>query len=183
MKTYILVYEGFAQFEVVIACSFLKTKGDMITVGLTDTSVTSSEGFVIKPDNLLSDVRVDDVDFFLIPGGPPFELMENEAFYTLLKTLNDSHKYIGAICSATLHLAKTGLLLNRNYTTSLDRTLYKEFSDDFFVDENVVVDDHIITAKGAGYVDFAIKLGMLGDVYEDDNDLKQTIDYYRNFTE
>lgn len=183
MKTYIVIYEGFSQFEVIIASFLLRTKGDVITVGLTADTVTTAEGFVIKPDVVLSEMRRDDVDFFLIPGGPPNELMASSELSDILNELNEQKTFIGGICSGTLHLASSGILENKRYTTSLDLDEFDVFNKERYTNENVVSEGNIITAKGCAYVEFGILLGQLGDVYVDETDLKETIDYFKHSIE
>lgn len=50
-----------------------------------------------------------------------------------------------------------------------------------YINENVVVDGNIVTAKAIGYVDLAIELGKMYNVFKDERDLEETVEYYRNF--
>ncbi len=181
MKTYILIYKDFAHFEVILSSYFLKTKGEIVTVGLSDQQVTSVEGFNIVPHMSIADVAVEDVDVFIIPGGEPANISGCSKLCELIIKLNENNKIIGAICSGVLHLARAGILNNRNYTTSLDLSEYNDFPCGNFIDTNVVVDNNLITAKASGYVDFAIELGKLAEIYEDEADLKETIDFFKYF--
>jgi hypothetical protein len=49
MRTAVLIYDGFMQFEVVLTCYFMKTKGDVVTVSLDGRPATSGEGFITVP--------------------------------------------------------------------------------------------------------------------------------------
>lgn len=49
------------------------------------------------------------------------------------------------------------------------------------INSNVVRDGNIITAKPNGYVDFAIEIGRALDIYEDEDDLNETIEFFRHF--
>ena len=62
MNVYVLVYDGFAQFEVVLANYFLSTKMNIITVGITSKMVTSMEGFQTVPHSILEDLSFKDID-------------------------------------------------------------------------------------------------------------------------
>ena len=181
MKTYILVYDTFAQFEVVLAAYFLKTKGDIITVGITKDTVLSAEGFTVLPDMVLSDVINHDIDVFIIPGGDPNILFNETALSDMLKQISKKATLIGAVCSGSVHFAKAGVLDEKRYTTSLDITRYDAFNQANYIDENVVIDKNIITAKANGYVDFAIELGKIMDIYESETDLNETIDFFKYF--
>lgn len=181
MNTYVLIYEGFTQFEVVLANYFLKTKGEIITVGINNNIVLSAEGFRTVPHTVLEEVKVEDVDLFIIPGGDPDKLISNKEFYNLLNKLNDEKKKIGAICSGTVHLAKSGVLNGKKFTTSVSIDEYKYFNKIDFKNDNIVVDGNILTAKANGYVDFAIELGTIMNIYKDEADLKETIDFFKYF--
>ncbi len=183
MKTYILIYEGFAQFEVVLTGLIQKAVGDIITVGIGNKTVTSAEGFQTVPHMVLSDMDLDQVDLFVIPGGDPNVLGNHEALYNCLRQLDEKKTPLAAICAGPVQLAKAGILKNRNYTTSVDSKEYDGFQSGYYRNENVVVDNHVITAKGAGYVDFAIEIGKVLDVYEDEADLKETINFIKYFQE
>lgn len=181
MKTYILIYQEFAQFEVILTSYFMKTKGEIITVGLDDNKVTSHEGFITEPHITLEEVNSDEVDLFVIPGGDPDRIINNGVLIKLIKEINDKGKIVAAICAAPLTLAKAGILKDKKFTTTLPIEEFKEFGKRLFVDENVVIDQNIITAKASGYVDFAIELGKIMDIYEDDNDLEETVRYFKYF--
>ena len=47
MKTFILVYPTFVQYEVVFTGMFMKTVGDIVTVGIDDREVAPLEGFMV----------------------------------------------------------------------------------------------------------------------------------------
>lgn len=181
MKTFVLVYEGFVQFEVILTNYFMKTKGEIITVGLDEEKVNSWEGFISVPHITLEEVNIDEVDLFVIPGGDPQKILQNEELIKFLDNLNKKGKVIGAICSAPLCLAKSGILKGKKYTTTLPVNEFKEFENSELIDENVVVDDNIITAKASGYVDFAIEIGKVMNIYENEEDLNETIRYFKYF--
>lgn len=181
MKTYILIYEGFAHFEVMLASYLLKTTGEIVTVGLNKNQITSYEGFQLVPHEALSEIEIRDVDVFLVAGGDPAELAEHAELHRLLDDLDQQGKIIGGICSGTLQLAKAGILKNRKYTTTLDLTANPEFESEHFIDQNIVIDGHIITAKAAGYVDFGLELGTLAGIYRDEADRQETVDFFKHF--
>lgn len=181
MNVYVLIYEGFTQFEVVLANYFLATKGEIITVGITKESVASVEGFLTQPHMILGEVDLEEVDIFIIPGGSHEEIEDNHDLYSFLEKLNIKNKKIAAICSGSLHLAKVGLLEGKKYTTTLQTKKYEFFDDKNYQDELVVVDGNIITAKANGYVDFALKLGEVMDIFEDDDDYNETVKFFREF--
>ncbi len=182
MKTYVLIYDEFRQFEIVLVCYFMKaSQGEIITVALDERDISSFEGFHTQPHKLLSQVHVEDVDIFVIPGGDPKMMYNNPILNTFLTELHTKGKYIAAICGAPVHLAKAGILEGRQFTTSLIKEHREDFRGGVFKDEDVVIDGNIITAKPNAYVDFAIEIGKIMNIYEDEADLQETIEFFKYF--
>jgi putative intracellular protease/amidase len=181
MKTYILVYPSFVQFEVIFTSLFMKTKGDIVTVGIDGSEVTSHEGFKVNPHIRLSDVNLDDVDLFVIPGGEHVNIYGNPLLTKTLQGLNKQGKVIAAICSGPVHLAKAGLLDGKKYTSYKLPERKGDFKHAQRLEDNIVVDGNIITAKAAGYVDLALELGKIFNIYKDEADYQETVEVYRNF--
>ena len=132
MKTYVLIYDTFAQFEVVLTNYFMKTKSEIITVGLTEKEVISWEGFKTVPHLTIDEVNPEEVDLFIIPGGEPDQLFNQSELLELINTLYNKNKVMGAICSAPIHFAKAGILDGHNYTTTLPIDEFDSFNNDYF---------------------------------------------------
>lgn len=181
MKTYVLIYEGFVQFEVILASYFMKTVGEIVTIGIDGSMVTSCEGYQTVPHTTFKEVQIDNIDLFIIPGGEPDKLMDNTELNDLLNRLNDKNIVISAICSAPIHLAKAGILKGRKYTTTLPVDEFADFHGGIYIDSNVVTDGNIVTAKACGYVDFAIELGKVMNIYSGEEDLQETISFFKEF--
>lgn len=49
------------------------------------------------------------------------------------------------------------------------------------LDEDVVNDHKIITSRANGYVDFAIEVAKELELFEDEADLKETVDFWKYF--
>lgn len=49
------------------------------------------------------------------------------------------------------------------------------------MNEGVVVDGHIITAKASAYVDFGIEIGKVMNIYSGAEDLEETIQVFKYF--
>ncbi len=181
IRAYVLIYDGFAQFEVVLACYLLKTKGEVITVGMNKEVVGSFEGFISLPHMTIDELNIEEMDLLIIPGGNPDAVKETGKLYRFLRELNERDVVIGAICSSPVHLAKAGVLKGKRYTTSLPVNEFTEFETENYKDENVIVDHNIVTAKASGYVDFAIALGKEMEIYKDEDDLLETIRFFKYY--
>ncbi|MBN2616816.1 MAG: DJ-1/PfpI family protein [Spirochaetales bacterium] len=181
MNTYIFIYDGFAQFEVILASYLLKTKSNIVTVGVDGSQIESCEGFKTIPHKILKEIKPEDVDIFIIPGGDPDKIHKKEELYELLGKLNNNKCKIGAICSGIIHFLKSGVLGDKKYTTSININEHKKFIKSNFIDMNVVSDDNLITAKANGYVDFALEIGKIMGIYSSDDDYNETVNFFKYF--
>lgn len=178
-----LIYETFVQFEVVLTNYLMKTKSEIITVGLDNKEVTSWEGFKTVPHMTIDEVNPVDVDLFVLPGGEPDRLFNSEKLDKLLSELYNKEKVLAAICAAPVHLARAGILEKHNFTTTLPVNEFKSFNKDKYLDKNVVVDGNIITAKAAGYVDFALAIGKKMNIFKDKSDYEETVQYFKEYNQ
>jgi hypothetical protein len=154
----------------------MKTKGDIITIGLNLNEVTSCEGLKFIPHEQIDKISVNDLDLFLIPGGPEHVISGNPYLIDLLKKLNKKQKIIGTICSGSNHLINAGILSDK----SSNNIQIGDCNEILFKD-NIIIDDNIVIAKANAYVDFAIELGKIMKIYEDNNDLLETVDFFKYF--
>lgn len=179
MKAHIFIYPGYVNFEVVLAAYLFKSVGEVELVALTDEIVESAEGFPTKPHRILSELSSDEVEVLIVPGGDPNVLKDQHEFYDFLRESSGKDCCIGAICAGPVHLARAGILDGRKFTTSLDVENLSEFSQGEFEDELVVVDGKIVTALPEGYVDFALELGRVMEIYKDEEDYKETVEFFK----
>lgn len=161
MNTYIFLYGGMALFEVVLASFFMKEKGNVCYIGEETDSVTSEEGFHLNIDMTLHEIDKNDIDVFILPGGPIEDISKQEQLKELIQYLDKEKKVIGGICAGMEFICDT-LIIDK-------------------VEKTQTIKDNVILAPGNEYVDFAIELGKRLDIYEDENDLQETINYFRNF--
>ncbi len=190
MKGAVLYYDGFTEFEVVIACGNIATlgdgKGEIVAVALENRPYRSEEKQRFLPDKTIDNLNADDVDVFLIPGGDITPIIDDPRLKKLLTALNEKNKVIGAICGGVNILGYTGLLENRRFTCSAagyppDReTLAKYFKDCIFVDNDVVVDDNIITAQGQAFIEFGVEIAQKMGFYRDEQERERDYKWIKN---
>jgi putative intracellular protease/amidase len=181
MKAAVLIYDGFVQFEVMLACYFMRSKGDVITVSLDGRASTSAEGFITEPHMPLAMLDLDLVDLFIVPGGDPQAILGNDLLAETLRELNHGGKIIAAICAGPVHLAKAGLLQGKNFTSTGTNEHPEDFAEGFYRPDLVVVDGNIVTALPHGYVDFALELGKLMGIYADEAEYREAVAFFRDF--
>ncbi|RXI99813.1 hypothetical protein DS745_13090 [Anaerobacillus alkaliphilus] len=178
MKIHVLIYNEFANFEVMLI-GWMKSNGhEIVTVSLEENYVTSVEGFKIIADTKLQEVNVADVELLLIPGGDAPSLLGSSLLPEFIREVAAAGKGIGAICYGPILLGESGILEGKNFTTSVDvdDELFTHFKNGKFLNEDVVVDGNIITAKGNAYVEFAVEVCKQMELVH-----PETLDFYAKF--
>jgi putative intracellular protease/amidase len=68
---YVLVFEGFADWQVALALSEIRRPGEweVHTVGFSRESVTSMSGLRVAPDCSLDELDLDAAALLIVPGG------------------------------------------------------------------------------------------------------------------
>jgi putative intracellular protease/amidase len=159
---YLLVVEGFADWEPAHAVAELRRNGDyrVEAVGLTSSPVRSMGGISVLPSKTLQEVDPADVALFILPGGDRWEQVPIESqLEDTLKRLDGEGVPIAAICGATVAVSQLGLLRGRRHTSNgLDylRSHVPGYAEaDNYVDVPAVRDRKLITASGLADVEFA----------------------------
>jgi len=176
MNSYFLLYDGFSGYEMVFP-AFILRKTNVKTVGLKDGRIISEENMGYTPDFHISEINVDDVDIFIIPGGSALQhLNDNSLLPKLLNELHSKNKVIAAICGGPVLLANTSVLENKRFTAGggeLPENWQKNFTKGKYVIEDVVVDENIITAKGVAVASFAVAIGKKMGIFSSAEQEKQ----------
>jgi putative intracellular protease/amidase len=153
-------------------CEINKTgKFEVVSAGFTKETVTTMGGLKLRPDIALDEVTSSGARIFMLPGGDMWELESHEKLKTLLQQLHADNIPIGAICGATLEIARAGLTRNIRHTSNSKdylKTIVADYGDDdFYVNEMAVTDENIITASGLGCVEFALEVIKQLQIYNE----------------
>jgi len=165
-KILILATNGFEQSELEVPRDRLKAAG--ATVDVVSPEAGEIKGWekkdwgrAMKVDKALSDVRADDYDAIVLPGGQmnPDTLRQNKDALALIRAFFDQKKVVAAVCHAPWLLVETGIAKGRNMTS------YSSMKTDVinaganWKDEAVVTDKGIITSRNPGDLEaFAEKI-------------------------
>ncbi len=160
---YVYLAEGFEEIEALAPVDILRRCGvEVKTVGVTGKVVSGSHGICVEADILPEAVSLADAQMLVLPGGiPGTPNLEKDARVTeALKAANAQGKYIAAICAAPSVFGHLGLLAGKK------ATCYPGFEPELAgaetLEDGVVCDGNIITAKGAGRAsDFGFLLAGL----------------------
>lgn len=151
---------GCEELEAVTIIDLLRRADIQVTVaGLTDGAVTASRGVRLLPDTTLDAVVDEDFDMIALPGGLPGSdhLAADERIGTLLRSMLEAGRFVGAVCAAPKVLARRGILEGRR-ATAYPGVLQAEKHADI-TGNAVTRDGTVITSRSAGTVmDFALEL-------------------------
>jgi len=155
----VVMAQGIEEMETVIIYDLLVRAGiDVTLASVTGRQIEASRGLKLVADVDLDQVADNVFDIIICPGGLPGAeyLRDSDLLKALLENQDRQKKWLAAICaSPSLVFAHHGLLVNSQ------ATCYPGCEEQIpnYVDEDVVVDGHIITSKGPGTaMIFALKI-------------------------
>jgi putative intracellular protease/amidase len=178
-KILCFVSSDMADFEITLVLHKLKNIGgrDIVTAGYTLEPITSESGIRYLPDVTLADaIHIEQIEALIIPGGPIRP--QQPSLTNLILKLDQEKKLLAAICNGPQYLGRAGILTHSKFTTSCSHEKIAElgvnnpFPMQNYVDQRVVCDGHVITAKGRAFVDFAFEIFTYLHIYQE-NPLEQ----------
>lgn len=127
-------------------------EAEVVVAGLDDSPVHGKKGHgPLSVDTTVDSVRASDFDALVVPGGfQPDALRRSAAVLDLVRSFDQASKPIAIICHAGWVAISAGIVKGRKATAS------PAIRDDMlnagaeFVDEPVVVEDHLITSRHPG---------------------------------
>lgn len=152
---------GYEEIEALTVVDLCRRAGiDTQMVSVTECQqVTGSHGITVTMDRMFDEVRFDELDMIILPGGMPGTL-NLEAHAGLMERVDEFHKagrFIAAICAAPSIFGHRGILQGRRACS------YPGFEKDLnganVVFNSVVRDGHVITSRGMGCaIDFSLEI-------------------------
>jgi 4-methyl-5(b-hydroxyethyl)-thiazole monophosphate biosynthesis len=161
-KALVFLATGFEEIETVTVVDVLRRAGVDVTVaGLTPNVTEGKHGVKVVPDKSIDDVKVEDFDAVIAPGGNPGykNLRKDPRVIAMVKKAFNSNKLVAAICAGPTVLSDAGILEGKACTVypGMDKEL--EAGGGKPKHDIVVVDGNIITSRGpATALPFALKL-------------------------
>ena len=170
-KVCVPLAEGFEEIEAVSLIDVMRRGGiEVIVAGVEKELVIGANGITVKADTDIKEVKADDLDMVVLPGGwgGTHILAEEESVQQLLRDMKEKEKIVGAICAAPFALKQAGVL-NDHYTCY--PSVEEQIGTDGYTDkEKVVIDGNVMTSRGPGTAicfGLAIVRKLVGeDVYE-----------------
>ena len=158
----ILFAEGFEEIEGLTTVDILRRAGISTTIiGVEEKEITGAHQVTIKSDKTIDKLNISEIDCLVLPGGAPgFEnLKNNDLVLSAIKDADQKKKIVAAICASPSVLSHAGILNQRRSTIYPGMEVEIRKGGGIYVDDIVVIDDHIITSKGpATTIPFALKI-------------------------
>ena len=185
-KALFLIFDRYAEFEVNLAAMFLRSNAytiETFTVENEKRPIIGEASFHTYPDLTLKEIEgAEAYDILVTAGGNIFPVLENEQLLSLVREFHDKGKFVAGICAGTSLPSKAGILTGKKFSTSLEENEeeHKDLHDwSLLRQDDVTIEDKIITAQGNAYVEFAtIILREMGLLEEGEEE--QTLDYFKN---
>lgn len=153
-KILIMATDGYEQSELFVPLEKLRAAG--ATVNIAAPKVGPIRGWdetdwgkSVDADLAIDDIDADDFDALVLPGGQinPDKLRINERAVELVLDFLDSEKIVAAICHAPWLLVEADAVEGRTLTSWPSVKTDIENAGGDWIDEEVVVDDNIITSR------------------------------------
>lgn len=157
MRILALIYDGFEEIEAVAPFALLRRAGIDLTIASCREDVIGAHYIHLTDINLINEINYKNYDALLLPGGPHYKYLEaDELTHKIIAHYFDNKKVVCAICAAPAVLGELGYLKDKQYTC------FTSMNGDFggnYVDQYVVVDGNLITARSAAAsIDFAYEI-------------------------
>ena len=153
-KILIMATDGYEQSELFVPLEKLKAAGATVHIAAPkkgDIKAWDKDnwGKSVPADLEIDEVDADDFDALVLPGGQmnPDVLRTNDRAVELVLDFLDSDKIVAAICHAPWLLVEADAVEGRMLTSWPSVKTDIENAGGDWVDEEVVVDDNIITSR------------------------------------
>lgn len=184
MKIGFLYYDGFAEFEIALACLLLRSE-DLVFIGPENRIYESEERQKFVIDTTVDQVQADGFDALVIPGGDPSPLYDNAEVAGMLRNFAGKGKLVAGICGGAVLLAQSGMLDGKRATgntcgISEEDPDYLHYGKAIIQNDFVVVDGNIITGQGQAYAEFAVEVARKLGMFKTDKDYEDELKWVKN---
>lgn len=116
-----LIAEGVEELEYYVPMMRLQEEGaQVLSAGLDLKPVRGKNGLTIVPDTKIEDLKVEELDGLIVPGGwAPDKLRRYASVTDLVRRMDEMKKPLGIICHGGLVAISAGIVKGRRATGSL----------------------------------------------------------------
>ena len=156
-KVLILATHGFEQSELEVPRDRLKAAGAEVTIASPEKGEIKGWqmkdwGRPVKVDKSLDEVKADDYDAIVLPGGQinPDLLRVNPKALKLIKDFYNQKKVVAAVCHAPWLLVETGIAKGKKMTSYMSIKTDVINAGAAWEDSQVVADQGVVTSRNPG---------------------------------
>ncbi len=179
----VLLAEGFEESEALTIVDILRRAGlPAKSVSASGSEVTGAHGIALRADLLLAEVKPEDLEMVVIPGGygGVEALLASQKAISLVRAVYDSGKWAAAICAGPRVLDRAGILSGKRYTCYPGQE--RLISSGEHREALVVEDDRVITSPGPAAV-YAFSYALVDALGGDSLAVKNRMVYFNAFDE
>ena len=169
MKAAVIFMNGFEEVEGLTVVDMLRRLDITCDIVGKAYEVTGAHNITIKSDRLLEEIKSEEYNAVIFPGGLPgaTNLRDDEKVMTVLKEMNNEGKIVAAICAAPIALERAGVLEGKEFTAYPG--VGENIKGGKFREELVVKDGNVITSRGpATSMEFAFIIAEVLGVNADE---------------
>jgi len=170
---YLMVFDGFADWQVALALCEIRRPGDwqVRVAGLSMATVVSASGLTVQPDIPLARIDPRSTAMLIVPGGQRWQRDEGGAVVMAIRRLHAAGAPVAAIGGGVLALARSGLLDHRRHTGNGvgwidDHVPAYAGTDQYDAGVLAVSDEGVTSASHLGSVEFAREVIRTLDLYD-----------------
>lgn len=177
MSKPLLIYlpEGFADWEgAYLFPELVQNKVPFVTASENGKPVTTIGRLKVIPDAALTDYNAENISGLILIGSDSWaEPDQNHKALALAGQLLQKDVLVGAICGATVALAREGFLNDRRHTSN-DLVMLKKMVPSYKGEQHYIhslaISDHgkLITASGSGPVEFTLEVMRALNIYTEE---------------
>jgi protein deglycase len=159
VKVLVPLFIGFEEIEAITIIDILRrAEVEVVTAGLSPNPVRGAHGIPVIADLDIDAVEADSYAGIVLPGGAgTATLRADSRVRSLVMAFSKQGKTTAAVCAAPTVLSELGLLKDKKATSY--PSVRSSLIVGTYLEDPVVVDDLIITSRGAGTaMAFALEL-------------------------
>lgn len=149
MKALVMIADYFEDSELLVPIYWLNEEGVEIDIAsIRKGKVKGNRGYVAAAARTLDEVKPDDYELLVLPGGRSSEtIMKAEQALRIARCFFDKDKYVASICHGSRVLISAGLLEGRHATGPADLASELKKAGALLEENEVVVDGGLITCR------------------------------------
>ncbi|ATZ21478.1 DJ-1 family glyoxalase III [Mesoplasma tabanidae] len=159
-KVAIILHKNFEESEAIVTIDILRRSNIEVDIYNIDNSdfQEGSHNIIVKTDFKMKNLKVNEYDGIIIPGGPGVnDLFDDQELLNLIKEFNKEQKMVSAICAAPQILGQAGIINDVKIVKFPSSNKYLEKA--IIREESSLIDGNIITGTSIGtVVPFALNI-------------------------